>query len=233
MRYWLYPVYALMLTAMSCGPFALYANAGGNSAFESGNYKSALRNYKQAQGVAPDQIELTYNTGNTLYRQREFGEARERFQDVLVNADEELSRLSLFNLGNTYFNAFQFGNAVEAYKEVLRIDPSDQDAKHNLELALSQLRGQKALGDNEDNPPEQPPDQAEPDPQQSDQPDAGPDEPDEPDNSEAQIQREDIPNLSEEQARQLLDSINQNTESLRGHLQRVYVDQQGPPPKDW
>ena len=219
-----------MLPAMSCGPFAVYANAGGNSAFRSGNYNSALRNYEQAQGVAPDQIELMYNTGNTLYRQREYGEARERFRDVLVNSDEDMSRLSLFNLGNAYFNAFQFANAVEAYKEVLRIDPGDQDAKHNLELALSQLQGQKALGEGEDNPPEPPPDQQEPDPQQGQQPDTGPDEPDEPD---AQVQREDIPNLNEEQARQLLDAINQNTESLRGRLQRVYIDQQGPPPRDW
>ncbi|MDA0768590.1 MAG: tetratricopeptide repeat protein [Chloroflexi bacterium] len=223
-------VQALMLLAVACGPIAVYANSGGNTAFKSGNYGSALRNYERAQALAPDQMELLYNTGNALYRQRDFGEARERFQDVLVSADEDMAKPSLFNLGNAYFNAFQFEDAVEAYKEVLRIDPSDQSAKHNLELALNQLQGQTALGNNEDNPPEQPPEQQEPDPQQSQQPETGPDQPDEPD---AQVEREDTPILNEEQARQLLDSVNQNTESLRGHLQRVFIDQQGPPPKDW
>ena len=62
------------------------------------------------------------------------------------------------------------------------------------------------------------------------EPDPGPDQPDEPD---PQVDREDTPVLNEQQARQLLDSVSQNTESLRGHLQRVYIDQQGPPPKDW
>ena len=223
-------VQALMLLAVACGPIAVYANSGGNNAFKSGNYGSALRKYEQARSLTPDQMELLYNTGNALYRQREFGEARERYQDVLVIADEEIAKPSLYNLGNAYFNAFQFENAVEAYKEVLRIDPGDQNAKHNLELALNQLRGQTALGANEDNPPEQPPEQQEPDPQQGQQPDAGPDQPDE---NNAQVDREDTPILNEEQARRLLDSVNQSTESLRGHLQRVFIDQQGPPPKDW
>lgn len=218
------------MAALSCGPIAVYATTSGNNAFESGNYNTALRNYQRAQGVSPDQTGLIYNTGNALYRQREFGEARERFRDALVNADEEIASLSLFNLGNAYFNGFQFESAVEAYKEVLRIDPTDQDAKHNLELALDQLRGQTALGNRDDVPPEPPPEQQEPDPQQAQPPDPSPDQPDEP---EAQAEREDTPELNEEQARQLLDSINQRAESLRGHLQRVYIDQQGPPPKDW
>lgn len=230
MRNLMYLVPVVMLLAVACGPIAVYANAGGNSAFKSGDYGRALRSYERAQGFAPEQAELMYNTGNALYRQREFAEARERFQDVLVSADEDIARLSLFNLGNAYFNAFQFENAVEAYKEVLRIDPNDRNAKHNLELALNQLQGQTALTDNENNPPEQPPEQQEPDPQQSQEPDPGPDQPDEPD---PQVDREDTPVLNEQQARQLLDSVSQNTESLRGHLQRVYIDQQGPPPKDW
>ena len=84
-------VQALMLLAVACGPIAVYANSGGNSAFKSGNYGSALRKYEQARSLTPDQMELLYNTGNALYRQREFGEARERYQDVLVSADEEIA----------------------------------------------------------------------------------------------------------------------------------------------
>ena len=229
-RYMLLLVQALMLLVIACGPIAVYANSGGNSAFKSGNYGSAIRNYEQARSVAPDQMELIYNTGNALYRQREYGEARERFREVLVDANPDIAKLSLFNLGNAYFNAFQFENAVEAYKEVLRIDPTDTDAKQNLELALSQLSGQKALGSYDENPPEPPPDQQPPDQQQKPEPDDGPDQPDEPDPEDNQ---EDTPELNEEQARQLLDSINQGTESLRGHLQRVFVDQQGSPPRDW
>ncbi len=224
-RYMLRLVQALMLLVIACGPIAVYANSGGNSAFKSGNYGSAIRNYEQALSVAPNRLEPIYNTGNALYRQREYGEARERFREVLVNANPDIAKLSLFNLGNAYFNAFQFENAVEAYKEVLRIDPTDTDAKQNLELALSQLSGQKALGRYDENPPEPPPDQ-----QPKPEPDNGPDQPDEPDPEDKQ---EDTPELNEEQARQLLDSINQKAESLRGHLQRIFVDQQGPPPRDW
>ena len=41
------------------------------------------------------------------------------------------------------------------------------------------------------------------------------------------------PLISEEQAEQLLDSIGQNTESLRGHIEQVFIVQKDPPAQDW
>jgi Ca-activated chloride channel family protein len=36
-----------------------------------------------------------------------------------------------------------YGDSVQAYIQALRLDPTDRDAKHNLELALMKLKQQK------------------------------------------------------------------------------------------
>jgi tetratricopeptide (TPR) repeat protein len=81
----------------------------------------------------------------------------ETMQDAIALADGELRSDSWFNLGNTYFVQQQWEQAVEAYKEALRIDPSDAEAKYNLELALLQIGQEEPeltpTPEEEENPP--------------------------------------------------------------------------------
>ena len=61
---------------------------------------------------------------------------------------------SVFNLGNALVRAAEDAperrqlllDAVEAYEEALRLDPGDQDAKWNLELALQRLEEDRMAG---------------------------------------------------------------------------------------
>jgi len=43
---------------------------------------------------------------------------------------------SYFNLGNSLFRKQRYPEAVEAYKRCLLLDPSEEDCRHNLVLAL-------------------------------------------------------------------------------------------------
>ncbi|MEJ5167477.1 MAG: tetratricopeptide repeat protein, partial [Thermoanaerobaculia bacterium] len=47
-----------------------------------------------------------------------------------------------YNIGNCYFQKEDFLNAIEFYKKALDLDPNDEDAKINLELARKKLKDQ-------------------------------------------------------------------------------------------
>ena len=136
---------ALALLATACSPSAAEKlNNDGNEAFEKQAYENALASYQTAQIKEPELAEPYYNAANTLYRQGQYEAALEQLNMALSFAEEEsLAKDGLFNLGNTSFNMQDLGTAVAAYTESLLLNPDDQDAKYNLELALQQQEQQE------------------------------------------------------------------------------------------
>ena len=245
---------AIALAAIACGRAEPLANNRGNEAFAEQDYDGALLEYQAAQAENPERPELFYNSANVHYRNGDYQEARADIQQALLSADERLTQSGVFNQGNAYFQSQDFGNAIESYKEALRLDPNDLDAKYNLELGLQQLEeqpeeedtleqeGQGPGGDQEQESDQG--DQQGADPQDGDQQGQGeqpsPDEGQQPGGDEQEEEqdttqpgRSDQPELNEVQARLLLDSVGQNTETLQGRLQRTFVSPGRPPERDW
>ena len=50
---------------------------------------------------------------------------------------------SWYNTGDALFSMGRFKDSAEAFIQALKLDPSDKDAKHNLELALLKLKEQQ------------------------------------------------------------------------------------------
>ncbi len=229
------------LASMACGNVVSDAITAGDADFQSGNFEGAISGYSRAREVAPEVAELSYNIGNAYLKSREFDEAVENLLRAAAEGDDSLAQKSLFNLGNAYYEGLQFEKAVEAYRESLRIDPGDMDAKYNLELAFNRLQRFSPTGESEqvkqqleeqnpeDNPEEEEKENEEPNP--SDPLPAEEEDEDEDDNTETE--GAEIPIFSEDQARQLLDSVGRETQTLRGHLQQVLIVQKDPPVRDW
>jgi Ca-activated chloride channel family protein len=132
------------LFMVACSPSAEALNQEGNEAFAEQAYLDALQLYQSAQIESPGLAEPYYNAANALYRQGDYPAAFEQIQKALEYIDEEsLAESSFYNLGNTLFNSQELGTAVEAYTQALMLDPSDLDAKYNLELALQQQQQQE------------------------------------------------------------------------------------------
>jgi tetratricopeptide (TPR) repeat protein len=241
------------LTAAACGRSEALANNQGNDSFYEEEYEAALELYEAAQAEAPDFPEPIYNSANVHYRNSEFEDAQEDLLRTLLDADEELARASLFNQGNTFYKTAELEKAIDSYKEVLRLDPDDRDAKHNLELALRELEsgpdeGETAPdeelpqeGDQPSDGERQGEDQSnqgqggEQEEEERDQDVSGPqDEPGDTQDAEEQDTAQAAEgSLNEQQARRLLESVGQSTETLQGHLQRTFVSQEDPPERDW
>ena len=115
----------------------------GNEAYEKGELDQALGYYTQAQKDAPDSPELSYNIGNVRYRQKNFEEAVAQYRQAMIAPDKQLRQKAAYNIGNAHFLLEKYADAQKAYKEALRLDPADQDAKYNLELATRMLEQQQ------------------------------------------------------------------------------------------
>ena len=249
----------VILTAAACGEVGARPNNQGNEAYEQEDYEAAQSSYQEAIEKSPELPEPHYNSGNVRYRQGQNEEAQESYDRALLEADEDLSRDILFNQGNIQLQVDEIEEAIGSYKEVLRLDPSDQDAKHNLEVALSRLpqveqqqggqqqgdqqqqqegqqqEGQQQQdGDQQDDSQQQQDGEEQGDQQQPQDPGSGGTQQDQQPGSQQPQQQQTTPTteLTPEQARQLLSGVGDQTDTLQNQLQRQSaVGRQ--PEQDW
>lgn len=132
-----------LLFLSACGSSAASYNNQGNRDYEAEKYTEAINNYTLAKRENPDLPEPYYNAGSAFHRQGKLEAAIAQTQQSLRTAKDELAEQSHYNLGNSYFKMQDWPKAIEAYKQALRLNPEDQDAKHNLELALQMLQQQQ------------------------------------------------------------------------------------------
>ena len=117
-------------------------NKEGNRLFELGKYQDAEKAYLDAQAQSPGRPELIYNMGNSLVRQKKYEQALQSLRQAARKGDQKVRQGSSYNIGNALFEMGNFKDAVQAYVDALRVNPADLDAKHNLELALKNLKQQ-------------------------------------------------------------------------------------------
>ncbi len=249
---------ALLLTA--CAPTPAQVNNSGHEPFANEDYGAALDAYEDAQERAPEKGEPYYNAANAQYRMESYDEALLDYDEALKYADGDLRAQGFFNKGNVYFTAEQYPEAIKSYKEVLRIQPDNEDAKHNLELAMSMLpqEEQQEQGEepdeNQQGPQEQ--EQQQQDQQQDQQDEQNEQDQQEQENEEQQDEQQDQQQnneqddqqqeqeqqqqqptqtepITEEQARQLLESVSEDAETLQERLQQVLVSPESPPQNPW
>ncbi len=140
----------LLILTQTCA--SLYAesaaskNKEGNRLFQQGKFQDAEKAYVDAQLEAPGRPELLYNLGNTLIKQKKYEPAVQSLRQAAAKAGQGLQASSWYNLGNAFFESGDMQNAAQSFIQALRINPSDRDAKHHLELTLRKMKEQKQSG---------------------------------------------------------------------------------------
>ena len=250
---------AAILAAAACGDVGARPNNEGNEAYEQEDYAAAQSSYQEAIEKSPGLPEPHYNSGNVYYQQGQNGEAQESYNRALLDADDDLYRNTLFNQGNTRLRSGEIEEAIESYKDALRLDPTDQDAKHNLEVALSRLppveQQQPQDGQPGDQQPQQDGQQEEQQQEEGDQQDEGQQQEGEeqgeqqpqqdqgggdsqqdqqpPSQPQPQQQPTSPAELTPEQARQLLAGVGDQTDTLQNQMQRSEFSGVRQPEQDW
>ena len=78
-----------------------------------------------------------YNEGNDAYRNGDYDAAIDAYKKAA--AAKTLQEASDYNLGNALFQKQDYQGAIDAYNQALQMDPDDQDAQYNRDLAQQML----------------------------------------------------------------------------------------------
>jgi len=205
-------------------------NNKGNRLYEKGKFEDAEKAYLTAQGDAPGRPEILYNLGNSLIRQKKLKEGEQVLGQAIRKGNTGVQEKSWYNTGNALFSADNYKGAVDAYVQALKLNPSDADAKHNLELSLLKLKQQeqqKSGKDQQQNSPKSNKDKS------SENKDAGGQKPQDQNGPQQpnESARRNNP-INEDQALRLLDAVqNQEKEEQRKLLEHRAMSKAGG--KDW
>jgi len=234
---------AVLLLLVSCTPDVVTHNESGNRCFAENGYQEAIDDYRLAQVSDPDRAEPYYNAANAFNRMSQLDAALAQTQQALKTADPGLAERAWYNLGNAYLDAQQWPQAVEAYKEALRLQPDDQDGKHNLELALRRLdEEQQAQQEDQQQEEGDSPDEKHGEQGQEEDPTPAPEEAPDPSvasegeegpTPQAQAAQQEAGSMTEEQAAQLLEALLADSQTLRERLRDEQPSPGQAPGQDW
>lgn len=220
-------IVALFAALAPAGAFADAAakNNEGNRLYDKKQFDEALKRYTDAQAQKPDASELHYNIGNVLFRKGEFTKAIEEYLRAQEGKDGGLKQAAAYNRGNALMVQGQIQEAVDAYVQSLKAQPSDKEAKRNLELALRLLQKQQQQQQPEQQEkPQQDPKKQDPQPSQP-QDKKQEDRKPQPERRRGQ--------MSEEEAKQILDALRETEkEGVKKHAQAT-APRDARPEEDW
>lgn len=228
----------LLLGAVLPGEYGRLLSAAKRS-YAAGRYQEAGQRFEAALKAKPGDPLAQMGRGCAWYRLQKWAEAETDFSTVAQGQDVELQEDAEYNAGNCLFRQGQYADAIERYRRALILNPGDQDAKFNLELALKRQEESKP-------PPRESPKQREPSPQrrpqpqeqqkQGQQPQGNPDRREgEPSSSSGRDkQQTGSGEMSRSQAEQLLNALAADESNLRRLMPRAPVTgEPKPTDKTW
>lgn len=73
-----------------------------------------------------------FNAANTLYEEGNYEQALNTYREITASGEESAGLY--YNMGNAAFRSNNIGYAILYYEKALKLDPSHEDARHNLEF---------------------------------------------------------------------------------------------------
>ena len=187
----------------------------GNKLFHSGDYPNAEVSYRKAIEKNPKNPQAVFNLGNALMAQKKDSAAVVQFESASKLETNPLRKAKAFhNMGVVCQSHKMYGEAIEAYKNALRLNPADDETRYNLVLCKHQQQKQQQNqqnqqgGGNDDKKQDDKKDQQKQD-QQKDQQD------------DKKQQEQQKPQMSKENAEQLLNAAIQNEKQTQDKLQKA------------
>ena len=184
----------------------------GNKQFRMGDYAKAEVSYRKAVEKNPKNPQAAYNLGNALMAQKQDSAAVQQFEQSARMETNPLRKSAAYhNMGVICQTHKMYGDAIEAYKNSLRLNPNDDETRYNLvlckHLKKKQDDKQKQNQQNKD-------DQNKKDDKKDDQKDQKQDKKDD------KQQEEQKPQMSKDNAEQLLNAAIQNEKMTQDKMKK-------------
>jgi len=136
-RYWpliiLLLILVLLILELIFRP-EVFRNSLASFFYNRGNFEKAEQLFAKNNA---DEVSLA-NKGKALYQEGKAEQSAQTFDEALDLAEDKAGHY--YDKGNAAFQTGDFQSAIENYAEALKLDPRDEDAKANLELAIRKLK---------------------------------------------------------------------------------------------
>ncbi|MFT4534995.1 MAG: Ca-activated chloride channel family protein [Saprospiraceae bacterium] len=218
----------------------------GDNLFNKEQYNLAEDKYRKASETDKSG-KANYNLGNTLYNQERYEEALNQYQSALTSNDPNVVSKAYYNLGNTHFQNQKYQESIQSFKNALKYNGEDQDTKENLMLAKQMLKQQQQQEQqqqqNQDQNQDENKDQEQQEQQQQEQEQQEDQEQEEEqesqsesqeseDQKEQEAEQADKKDLDKEDARKLLEIIDNEEKKVQEKLRKMKGNSKKPK-KDW
>ena len=113
----------------------------GNKLYSDSSYNDAEIEYRKSLEKDQNYFNASFNLADAVYKQNRFEEASMLFNSLVDNTNDKNQLSKLYhNLGNSQFKENKFEQAVESFKSSLRLNPDDDETRHNLIVAKNKLQ---------------------------------------------------------------------------------------------
>jgi Ca-activated chloride channel homolog len=120
----------------------------GNKLYHERQYEKALPAYQKAVEQNPNGSTARFNMANARYRTGNLPDAEKSFDELIEKTTEKnFKEKGYYNKGVTLTKQKKLLESIEAYKNALKLDPADEDARFNLQKALTELKKQNQSQD--------------------------------------------------------------------------------------
>lgn len=185
----------------------------GNDAYKKSNFPVAEQSYNNALKKNPANATAQFNLGNALYKADKKEEAIAAYEKSITQLKKPSEKSNAwYNKGVVEQNNQKLPECIVSYKEALKLDPTNEDARQNLQKALQQQKKEEEKKKekdkkDKDNQNKQNQQQQQPKPQQS--------------------------KLTKKEAEEKLKALLQQEKNLQNKLRKVNVQAPNKPEKDW
>lgn len=140
----IFSFFLLLITTFSNAQSDVAAVSKGNEFYRRQQYADAEKAYRDALQKAPQNTTAQYNLANAVYRQKRYAEAHGVLKKLNEESkDKAVKAAALYNNGVVYTREKALDASIDAYKAALRLKPDDQQARENLQKALTEKKKQE------------------------------------------------------------------------------------------
>lgn len=203
-------------------------------------YANAEVAYRKALSKDSTFTEARFGLAGTQYAQGRTDEALQNYAALVQDPTLTPKRRAelMHNLGNSFMKKKDYRQSVEAYKHSLRINPTDEETRYNLALAMKLLQKQQQQGggDNQDQNKENNHDKKQPQNNPNNNNQGGQPQPSKQDNTQKDQQPRQN-EMSRESAEKILKAYEQDEEKTREKVEQMrkqrMKQQKGNSTKQW
>ncbi|HEX9933576.1 MAG TPA: tetratricopeptide repeat protein, partial [bacterium] len=204
--------YGILILALILAWGAAFGQAGrkkvhqGNKLYAEKKYDGALAKYQDALIENPNSSVAQFNVGDAAYKKSNWDKALEFFGKTLRTESVPLQSKTYYNTGNALYRQGKLAESIQAYEQALKLDPNDLDAKYNLEFVRAKLKQNAQPQNSPQQNQQEEQRQQEQKKQQNQQKQQ---------NQDNQKQQQRKPEMSKEQAEQLLNALNEDQKKTK------------------